>query len=79
MEGSEGNMTVLAITVTDPAFDKKSAEVQYLDKVLGLIAQKLHSSQGTLTVSQNVIGTSCLGVPNTVVATFTHTASASNP
>ena len=72
-------MTTLAVTITDPTFDKKSAEVGYLDSVLRLVAQKLHSSQGMLTGSQNVLGTNWLGVPNTVVATFTYTASATNP
>ena len=72
-------MAVLVISITDPAFDKKSSEVQYLDRVLDLIALKLHANQGTLIGAQNVLGVSATGVPNTVVATFTHVSSASNP
>lgn len=73
-------MTVLAITIADPpAFDKKSSEVQYLERVLNLIAVKLRNGQGTLTGVQNVIGASATGVPNTVVATFTHISSGSIP
>jgi hypothetical protein len=72
-------MTVLAVTIIDPTFDKKSSEVAYLARVLELIAVKLRNGQGTLTGSQNVLGVSAAGVPNTVVATFTHTPSGSNP
>ena len=72
-------MTVLTVTITDPTFDKKSAEVEYLAKVLHLVAARLQRHQGNLTGSQNVLGVSSAGVPNTVVATFTHAASGSNP
>jgi hypothetical protein len=72
-------MTVLTITIADPTFEKKSAEAAYLARVLQNVAAKLQSNQGTLTGSQNVLGTSAAGVPNTVVATFTHTPSGSNP
>jgi hypothetical protein len=72
-------MTVLVVTVADPAFDKKSSEAAYLARVLQNVAQKIQSGQGTLTGSQNVLGTSATGVANTVVATFTHTPSGSNP
>lgn len=72
-------MTVLTISIVDQTFDKKSSEVAHLERVLLLIAQKLRSNQGTLTGSQNVVGVSAAGVPNTVLATFTHAASGSNP
>ena len=73
-------MAVLAITVTDPpAFDKKSSEVQYFERVLNLIALKLRNGQGNLTGVQNVLGGSATGVPNTVVATFTHISTGSIP
>jgi hypothetical protein len=72
-------MTVLTVTIADPTFDKKSAEAAYLARVLHLVAAKLQSNQGVLTGSQNVLGTSSTGAANTVVATFTHTPSGSNP
>ena len=73
-------MAVLVIGITDPpAFDKKSSEVAYLENVLNLIALKLRNGQGNLTGVQNVLGSSGTGVPNTVVATFTHVSSASIP
>jgi hypothetical protein len=72
-------MSVLTVTITDPVFDKTSSEVAYLARVLSLVAAKLQSGQGTLTGAQNVLGTSSAGVPNTVVATFTHTSSAAKP
>ena len=50
-------MTVLTVTITDPTFDKKSAEATYPAGVLDLVKQKLQAKQGTLTGSQNVLGT----------------------
>jgi hypothetical protein len=72
-------MTVFTITIVDQTFDKKSSEAAYLARVLSLVALKLQSNQGTLTGSQNVLGTNAAGVANTVVATFTHSPSGSNP
>jgi hypothetical protein len=50
-----------------------------LERVLNLIALKLRNGQGNLTGLQNVLGASATGVPNTIVATFTHTPSGSIP
>jgi hypothetical protein len=72
-------MSVLTVSITDPVFEKKSGEVAYLARVLGEVAATLQRSQGTLLGVQNVLGVSSAGVPNTVVATFTHTSSASRP
>ncbi|MFZ0147402.1 MAG: hypothetical protein WBG18_27630 [Xanthobacteraceae bacterium] len=72
-------MTVLTITITDQTFDKKSSEVNYLCKVIDLIQAHLESHRGTQTGSQNVLGQNAAGVANSVVATYTYTASASNP
>jgi hypothetical protein len=72
-------MAVLTVTIADPVFEKKSGEVAYLARVLGEVAATLQRGQGTLTGTQNVLGVSSAGVPNTVVATFTHTSSASRP
>ncbi|SNB54029.1 hypothetical protein SAMN05414138_10211 [Rhodoplanes sp. JGI PP 4-B12] len=72
-------MSVLTVTVTDPVHDRKSSEAAYLARVLRLVAQQIQSQQGTKSGSQNVLGTSAAGAPNTVVASFNYTASASNP
>jgi Ni,Fe-hydrogenase I large subunit len=72
-------MTVLSVTITDPTFDKKSAEVGYLAGVLQNVAAHVQRHQGTVSTSTTVMGVSSAGVPNTVVASYTYTASASNP
>jgi hypothetical protein len=72
-------MSVLTVTITDPVFDKKSSEAAYLAHVLELVATKLRNQQGAISSATNVLGTSSTGVANTVVATFTHTPSGSNP
>ena len=72
-------LSVLSVTITDQTFDKKSSEVAYLQKVLHLVAQSLSSKQGASSAATNVLGVNAAGVPNTVVASYTYTASASNP
>jgi len=72
-------MTVFVATFVDQAFDKKSAEVAYISKVLRQMADQLQESQGTLSSSQNVLGCNEAGVANTTLASFTYTASATNP
>jgi hypothetical protein len=72
-------MTVLTVTFVDQTFDKKSAEVAYLEKVLELVAAELRNTQGTVSASTPVLGTNAVGTPNTTLATFTYTSSASNP
>jgi hypothetical protein len=72
-------MAVLVISITDQTFDKKSSEVNYLVKVLDLLQAHLESHRGAQTGSQNVLGQNQVGTPNTVVATYTYTPSASNP
>ena len=65
MEGSDVNIiSVLVVTMSDPVFEKKSSEVAYLARVLELIAAKLQSGQGTLTGTQNVLGTSSTPLPS---------------
>ena len=71
-------MTVLTITIVDPVFDKKSAEVAYLQKVLQTLGTELGRGQGTVT-SGTIIGTNPAGVANTSLGTWTYTASASKP
>jgi hypothetical protein len=71
-------MTVLTISINDPVFDKKSAEVAYLQKALQTLENELGRGQGTIT-SGTIIGTNAAGVPNTSLGSWTYTASASKP
>jgi hypothetical protein len=71
-------MAVLTITVVDQAFDKKSAEVQYIAKVLHLAAAEIQRGQGTVT-SGHMIGTNQVGTPNSQLGTWTYVPSTANP
>jgi hypothetical protein len=70
-------MSLVVTITTPPAFDKKSSEVAYFDYVLDLVATSLRNTQGSIAASQNVLGTNPAGVTNSIVATYTYTASAS--
>jgi hypothetical protein len=72
-------MSVLTVTITDPTFDKKSSEVAYLRRILEHVAAELQRTQGASSAATNVRGMSSTGVANTIVASYTYTASASNP
>jgi hypothetical protein len=65
--------------MVDQTYDKKSSEAAHIARVLELVIVKLQSNQGNLSGAQNIVGVSSTGVPNTVLATFTHTPSGSNP
>jgi hypothetical protein len=71
-------MTVLTITITDQAFDKKSAEVAYLQRTLDLLKNEIGRGRGTVT-SGTVIGQNAAGVANTSLGSWTYTSSASKP
>jgi hypothetical protein len=71
-------MTVLTITINDQVFDKKSAEVQWLARVLLRAASDIQKKQGTVT-SGTMNGVSATGTPNTSLGSWTYTPSASNP
>jgi hypothetical protein len=71
-------MTVLTITIADPVFDKKSAEIAYLVGVLRTLENELGRGQGTVT-SGTIIGTNPAGVANTSLGSWAYTASASKP
>ena len=71
-------MAVLTITINDPAFDKKSAEVAYLLKVLQILGSELGRGQSTIT-SGTILGTNAAGVTNTSLGSWTYTPSASKP
>jgi hypothetical protein len=72
-------MAVLTISITDPVFEKKSAEVAYLARVLENVASQVQRNQGNLAGVQNVLGVSSAGVPNTILATYSYVASATRP
>ena len=71
-------MTFFVVTVSDQAFDKKSAEVAYIARVLDTIRNELVRGQGTVT-SGSVIGVSPAGVANTSLGSWTYTPSATKP
>jgi hypothetical protein len=71
-------MTVLTVTIVDQAFDKKSAEVAYLQRVLDTLKNELGRGQGNVT-SGTILGTNAAGTPNTSLGSWTYTASASKP
>ena len=72
-------MTVLTVTIVDQSFDKKSSEVAYLANVLDLVKASLQRTQGTVATATNVLGTNSAGTPNTTLASYTYTASATHP
>jgi hypothetical protein len=73
-------MTVLTISITDPnpAFDRKSAEVQYLLGVLQVLEVEIGRGRGTVT-SGTIIGTKADGTPNTALGSWTYTPAATKP
>ena len=72
-------MTVFTATLVDQSFDKKSAEVGYIARVLRHMADDVERSQGTNSAATYVLDVNQAGAPNTAVAQWTYTASASNP
>ena len=71
-------MTVFVCTFTDQTFDKKSAEVAYIANVLDTVKQELVRGQG-ITTTGTALGNNAAGTANTARASWTYTASASNP
>ncbi len=71
-------MTVLVVTITDQAFDKKSAEVAYLQRTLQLLGNEIGRGRGAIT-SGTIIGQSAAGVANSSLGSWTYVSSASNP
>ena len=72
-------MTVFVATFVDQTFDKKSAEVAYIAKVLRHMADDVQKSAGTISAATSVLDVNQAGAANTAVASWTYTASASNP
>ena len=71
-------MTVLTVTITDQGFEKKSAEVAYLRRVLQLLENEIGRGRGTVT-SGNIIGQNAAGVANSSLGSWTYSSSANNP
>jgi hypothetical protein len=71
-------MTVFTVTITDQGFDKKSAEVAYLSRVLDLLKNELGRSRGNVT-SGTILGTNAAGVANTSLGSWAYAASAGKP
>ena len=71
-------MTVLTISITDQAFDKKSSEVGYILKVIDTLKKEIGRGHGTIT-SGTILGTNALGVPNSALGSWTYAPSASKP
>jgi len=71
-------MTVLVVTFVDQAFDRKSAEVNYLCGVLDALKKEIGRGQGTVT-SGTILGVNAAGVANTSLGSWTYTPSASKP
>ena len=72
-------MTVFVATFVDQAFDKKSAEVAYIARMLHTMADDVQKTQGTVSAATSVLHPNAAGTANTAVASWTYTASASNP
>jgi hypothetical protein len=71
-------MTVFVCTFVDQAFDKKSAEVAYIAKVLDVVKTELVRGMGATTTG-TALGQNAVGTANTSLASWTYTPSASNP
>jgi hypothetical protein len=72
-------MTVLTVTIADQsAFDKKSSEITYLQRVIDLLKNEIGRSHGTVT-SGTILGTNPAGVANSSLGSWTYVSSASNP
>jgi hypothetical protein len=71
-------MAVFTLSVVDQVFDKKSAEANYLCKLLQLAAASIQNSQGTQT-SGSLVMTVPSGTGSGVVGTWQYNSSASRP
>jgi len=66
------------ISVTGKSFDKKSAEIAYIRRVLELAAQEIGAGNGTRT-SGSITGVSPSGALNTSLGSWSYTAGATKP
>lgn len=63
------------ITVSAQTFDKQSAEVAYIRRVLDLAAAEIGRGLG-MTTSGTIVGVSPAGVPNTSLGSWSYTPGA---
>ena len=70
-------MAVFTLTIADPFFDKKSAEVAYLARALEIAAAEIQRGQGTVT-SGSIMGTSQSGAAASL-GSWTYAPSATKP
>jgi hypothetical protein len=73
-------MTVLAITIADPApsFSSKASEVAYLIGVLQTLEKEIGRGNGSV-VSGSIVGTNAAGTPNSSLGSWTYSAAATHP
>lgn len=70
-------MALLTVTINDPGFDKKSAEVSFIERALQLVVTEVGAARGNRTngmITGNIIKA---GSPQTL-GSWTYTASATN-
>jgi hypothetical protein len=71
-------MALLTISINDPGFNKKSAEVGFLSNALDIIAKEMGRGNGTVT-SGTILGQANSNTSNVSLGTWTYTPSAPNP
>ncbi len=75
-------MPVLTVTLNDPspAFDKMSAELEYMEQALHMIAYDMRRRGGANSgVLTTVYGVNAAGTSPYAIATYTYTAVAGHP
>jgi hypothetical protein len=73
-------MALLTITINNPptAFDKKSAEIAYIARMLDTVEKEIGRGQGTVTSGTILTYDISLNSP-TAQGSWTYTAQATNP
>jgi hypothetical protein len=66
------------ITVAPQSFDKQSAEIAHILRVLDLAKNEIGRGQGTIT-SGTIVGVSPAGVANTSLGSWSYTPGATKP
>jgi hypothetical protein len=71
-------MSVFLITINDQSFPKRSSEVSYIAKCLGIAAAELQRAEGNL-LSGGIIGMNPAGLANQSLGSWTYTPSGTLP
>ncbi len=71
-------MALLTVSINDPGFNKKSAEVQFLIGALDTIQKELGRGNGTVT-SGTILGQANSNASNVSLGTWTYVPSATVP